>query len=234
LSPGPCNFGIKHYIETLNAYRDSGYHIGPVSDYFRGTTTNYDKHILLRHDVDLSLDYALELALLEKDNGTSATYYILLHSGLYNALSPEGRVKIRDIRRAGHEIGLHVDSRYYLGQIEFSMLEHIAECNVTTWCQHLITITPPLKMSGDAATIPYKYLSDSGMNYREGCICQHINRYNKLQILKHPIWTMVRPTGEASRWEILDALEEAAVCSTVAASQGFKQLVKEYVQVVTA
>ena len=50
--------------------------ITPVGDFFHHKT--YDKQILLRHDVDLSLDHALDMALLEKDNDIHATYYILL------------------------------------------------------------------------------------------------------------------------------------------------------------
>jgi len=223
-----CNFGIAHYFETLNAYHDAGYSITPVSDYFQGHTFN--KHILLRHDVDLSLDYALELALLEKDNGIKATYYILLHSGLYNSAEILGTEKIRDIRRAGHEIGLHVDSRYYLGQIEFSLLEHIAQCDVTTWCHHLVTLTPALDMPRNASTIPYKYLSDSGMNWREGCMCKHINEYDKLQILVHPCWHCVSPKGLRTKWEILEALGERASQELAISFQGFKQMVKEYQQ----
>ncbi|MDH3361128.1 MAG: hypothetical protein OEL51_02070, partial [Nitrosopumilus sp.] len=33
-----------------------------------------------------------------------------------------------------------------------------------------------------------KYISDSGRYWREGCMCKHINKHEKLQILTHPIW----------------------------------------------
>jgi len=226
-----CNFGIQHYLNTINHYLEAGYHIGPVSDYFQQKI--YDKQILLRHDVDLSLDYALDMALLEKDHDIHATYYILLQTGLYNALSREGTRKIREIKEAGHEIGLHIDSRYYLGQIEFSMLEHIAQCNVMSWCHHLITITPSLTIARDAAKIPYKYLSDSAMNWREGCWCNHINRYDKLQILIHPAWRMVSPSGLRTKWEILEDLEEKAKGNLALSFRDFRDLVKSYEQTVT-
>ena len=162
------NFTVKHYLETVNKYRDNGYHIGPVGDFFHNDI--HYKHILLRHDVDLSLDYALDMALLEKDNDIHATYFILLTSDLYSAVSPKGRERVKAIMDAGHEIGLHIDSRYYLGQSEFFLMSQISQTTVTSWCQHLITVTPPLDIPRDAAKIPnYKYLSDSAMNWREGC-----------------------------------------------------------------
>jgi hypothetical protein len=223
-----CNFGIAHYFETIDAYHDAGYSITPVSDYFQAHIS--ERHLLLRHDVDLSLDYALELALLEKDNDTRATYYILLHGGLYDALGDRGTETIREIKKAGHEIGLHIDTRHYLGQVEFSILSAIAQCDVTSWCQHLITITPHLSMPRDAAFIPYKYLSDSAMNWREGCFCNHINKHDKMQILVHPEWHTVSPNGQRNRWEILEALEEAAKGNLAASFRGFRDLMKLYEQ----
>lgn len=226
-----CNFSTKHYLETINAYLDNGYKITPVSDYFHHKT--YDKQILLRHDVDLSLDYALDMALLEKDNGIHATYYILLSSSLYTPLSPEGRGKVKAIREAGHEVALHVDSRYYLGVLEFEILSQLAERSVTTWCQHLITVTPQLQMPRDAAKIPYKYLSDSGMHWRENCWCTHINEYDKMQILIHPEWTMTSPAGKRTKFEIIEDLKQEAKGTVSKSFAAFRDMVQEYMQVVT-
>jgi hypothetical protein len=221
-----CNFGIQHYQDTINAYLDAGYNIGPVSDYFQHKI--YNKQILLRHDVDLSLDYAYDLSILEYDMGIRATYYIQLRSDLYSAISASSQEVIRGIRRAGHEIGLHVDSRCFLGFIEFEILARIAECNITTWCHHLINQTPHILMPRDAATVPYKYISDSAMNWREGCFCNHINKYDKLHILIHPEWHIVRPNGEANRWEILESLEEAAKTNVAVSFRDFRDLMKAY------
>lgn len=225
-----CKFSTKHYLETINLYQDNGYKITPVGDFFHGRT--YDKQILLRHDVDLSLDYSLDMALLEKDNDIHATYFILLGSSLYNTLSPEGRESIKTIRQAGHEIGLHVDSRYYLGQSEFFMLSQIAETTVTTWCRHLVNVTPPLDIPRDASKIPYKYLSDSGMHWREGCWCNHINKYDKMQILIHPEWTMTSPAAKRNKFEILEDIKEESKGTLVHGFREFREVLSEYVQTV--
>jgi len=218
------SFSLAHHLETLNLFKDSGYHIGPVSDYFNKKI--YDKHILLRHDIDLSLDYALDMALLEKDNDIQSTYYILLHSDLYNAASPEGIERIRAIKAAGHDIGLHIDTRHFLGPIEFEILAQIAQCNITSWCRHLVNVTPTLDIAYDASTIPYKYVSDSAMRYREGCFCNHVNKHDKLQILRHPEWVMVDPTGKLDKYQIMQRLEEEAKGRTAKSFLDFRDLVR--------
>lgn len=228
------NFSVKHYLDTLHSFLDAGYHIGPVGDYFHNDI--YYKHILLRHDVDLSLDYALDMALLEKDNGIHATYYILLESSLYNTLSPKGRESIRAIRAAGHEIGLHIDTRYYQGAIEFSILSNIAGQTVSQWSKHLYINTPPaadilLKKEYGNAEVPinncYKYIADSGMSWRDGCCCQ--SKEDKIQLLIHPEWWMVSPAGKRNKWEILEDLKEEAKGTITQGFREFRELLNNRV-----
>lgn len=223
-----CNFSIKHYIETLEQYRDNGYHIGTIGGYLRGE--RYNKHLLLRHDVDLSLHYALEMALLEKDHGIHSTYFILLTSDLYSAVSPSGRASIKAIKEAGHEIALHIDSRYFLGTSEFNILSQIAETTVSTWCRHLVNVTEPLDMPRDASKIPYKYLSDSGMNWREKCWCNHINEHYTMQVLIHPEWHTVSPTGKRTKFEILEDVKEESKGILVQGFRQFREVLSEYIQ----
>ena len=73
-------------------------------------------------------------------------------------------------------------------------------------------------MPRDAAKIPYKYMSDSGMHWREGCWCNHIDKYDKMEILIHPEWTMTSPAGKRNKFEIIEDLKEEAKGSLV---QGF-------------
>jgi hypothetical protein len=63
----------------------------------------------LRHDVDVSLKKAVELAEIEADKNLHSTYYILLTSPFYNALSDSNIQRIQTIRELGMGIGLHYD-----------------------------------------------------------------------------------------------------------------------------
>ena len=63
--------------------------------------------LLLRHDVDLSLDAALRMAELEAEAGATATYFLMTESVFYNLASREGTAALDRLRALGHRVGLH-------------------------------------------------------------------------------------------------------------------------------
>src|ERR1044072_7356215 len=100
--PLNCSFTLQHYKECIELAKDKGYSIIPVKDYDK-----QKKVILLRHDIDFSLEYAYEFANIEYDLGVCSSYYVYLHSPTYNALSPKSMEMIKAMKDMGHEIGLH-------------------------------------------------------------------------------------------------------------------------------
>ena len=89
-----CAFDLDHYRELLRAARDGGYR-----------WASFDREprkgdLLLRHDVDLSLDAALRMAELEAEEGAAATYFLMTESVFYNLASTEGRTRARAAARA--------------------------------------------------------------------------------------------------------------------------------------
>jgi hypothetical protein len=63
--------------------------------------------VVLRHDVDLSVEKALTTARIEAQRGIEATYCILVTSALYNPLEGKRRDQLRAIEALGHEVALH-------------------------------------------------------------------------------------------------------------------------------
>ena len=63
--------------------------------------------LILRHDIDLSLDAALRLAELEAAAGARATYFLMTESVFYNLASDEGERTLERLRELGHRVGLH-------------------------------------------------------------------------------------------------------------------------------
>ena len=164
------------------------------------------KFIILRHDVDLSLSYALKLAKLEADHGLRVIYFVLLHTDLYNAMSESGTKALRQMSDMGHKIGLHIDTRFFrldkpiLSQIEeeCKILENITRQEVVSISQNTPIITPYLPSeftsryieARDPKILEYlKYISDSGRNWRQECMCHHIGVDDKMQILVHSEWS---------------------------------------------
>lgn len=102
------NFTYKAYEELLYLIKDQNYEI-----------CSYENHqssprcVILRHDVDLSLEKALKFAKLEYKNKVQATYFILLSTGFYNIFDKKAYELINWIRDLGHDIGLHFDEARY-------------------------------------------------------------------------------------------------------------------------
>jgi len=69
--------------------------------------------VLWRHDVDVSLNAALDLAKEDNIYGVRSTFFINLHSDTYNAHSIESARLVRDIQNLGHKIEIHLDAAYY-------------------------------------------------------------------------------------------------------------------------
>lgn len=166
------------------------------------------KCIILRHDIDMNLEKAVEFAEMEKELGVYATYFILMTSDFYNICSKRNVEAICKIKQLGHNIGLHFDEvRYQKISIdelktnilkEVNLMEEILEFPITSMSMHRPSkeiIEANLKFDclinsyGKEFMKTFKYVSDSRMNWREPVEKVIISRkYTKLHILTHPIW----------------------------------------------
>ncbi|MDL0121108.1 hypothetical protein PNP85_01985 [Halobacterium salinarum] len=102
-----CEFTYDWYRNFLQGLNDAD----------RNFTT-YDGEIetgdvLLRHDVDLSVERAVRMAEIEAAEGVQATYFLLVTTKMYNLLNDEVRERVSRIRSLGHNIGLHFSTHQY-------------------------------------------------------------------------------------------------------------------------
>jgi hypothetical protein len=202
ISRPAAEFTPVWYDDLLEAFQASGYRIRPVGhDPVPGD-------ILLRHDVDLSIDSALEMARKEALLGIQSTYFVLVASPLYNVHEAEVRESIREISDLGHDVGLHFSTHQYRldpGQTgalvdrvseERQILETVVEDVVEPVSFH----APPewiLEHEFDAFPSTYEpalfteigYAADSGQRWREEPLLTD-GKPQSLQILAHPgLWT---------------------------------------------
>ena len=70
--------------------------------------TRIDK-IILRHDIDFSLDCAVAIAQADKEMGIRSSFFFMLTSNMYNLLSSDSADKVKKISDMGHRISLHFD-----------------------------------------------------------------------------------------------------------------------------
>lgn len=96
-TPAYC---AANYRLLLSSLKDGGASFVPFgADTGRG--------IRLRHDVDFSLGPAADMAALNRQEGISATFFVLASCPLYNIFSPDGRTALRSIVDASQHVGLH-------------------------------------------------------------------------------------------------------------------------------
>jgi hypothetical protein len=197
-----CAFDLEHYRDLLAAADAGGYRWA----FFDRDPQAGD--LLLRHDVDLSLDAAVRLAEAEAEAGAAATYFLMTESVFYNLDSEEGRGTIERLRGLGHRVGLHaVWPRAHVPP-RFDP--------VVAWHN-----PDPEYMSAPvegAANVmerrffsPERYRSDSNQRWRHGCPHEEIaaGRFEWLQLLTHPeIWAYPGATMRETMLAMLDAERE--------------------------
>jgi hypothetical protein len=189
-----CAFDLSHYRELLDAAKAGGYRFAT----FEAEPQPGD--VLLRHDVDLSLEAALELARLEQAAGARATYFLMKESVFYNLDSELGRETLRELRSLGHAVGLHGvyprasrDDRFDAALAWHNPDPEYVHEPVSGFVN---VMQPPWFTKG-------KYRSDSNQHWREGCPHEELRAgmFEWLQLLTHPeIWVYEGGTmGETMR-----------------------------------
>lgn len=190
------------------------------------------KKVVLRHDIDVSLDEAVRFSEIEKEVGVKATYFVLVSTDFYNVASKRERELVKAIQRNGGEIGLHFDEVVYENsgiekkiQKEALILENIIESPVKVVSMHrpsTQTLEADYHFEGITNSYgkmffkEYKYVSDSRRNWREDIYkIIESGEYENLHILTHPIWYN---DNESSAGDVLQQLirdEELKVCEAL-------------------
>ena len=197
-------FTYDAYISLIVKLRCFGYHFVGYD-----TCDNYERCVILRHDIDYSIDKALILAELEAKQGVKSTYFTLLSSQFYNLISRENKEKLQYINSLGHDIGLHFDELNYEGRQvkeqcksliinEVELMENILQLNIKCVSMHRpsretleanYNLDPIINSYGQKFFNDFKYISDSRHKWRENVdkIIEDGN-FNKLHILTHAFW----------------------------------------------
>jgi hypothetical protein len=200
-----CAFDLEHYRELLRAAREGGYRWAFFDREPR------DGDLLLRHDVDLSLDAALRMAELEAEEGAAATYFVMTESVFYNLASAEGRSAIERLRALGHHVGLHavwpnaaLDERF-----DPVVAWHNPDAEYMT-----APVDAAVNVMQEPWFSPATYRSDSNQNWRHGCPHEELaaGAFPWLQLLTHPeIWAYPGETMGETMHALLDAERDRRV-----------------------
>ena len=204
-----------NYAEYKNIITMVSQHL-PIKDFNDVLKYNLTKFCVLRHDIEFSIDRALTLARIENELDVTSTYTVQLRNNTYNALSQKNIEAVQEIKKLGHQIGLHQNPpkmsdneliKYIQKDIE--TLEHYYGFSVDRFAFHRCGSNPKLLenyvkvpdkincyakeffhyFSGDKPTeLRVHYLADSNHKWKYGHPL-HID-YTiypfRMQLLTHP------------------------------------------------
>ncbi|AGB36303.1 polysaccharide deacetylase family protein [Natronococcus occultus] len=205
------DFSYDYYRALIGAVR-TNFELRTLSEY-RPDRSPDEPVAFLRHDVDVCLERAVELAELEYELGVEATYMILPDSPLYDLEYERDLVHL--IHEFGHEIALHCDlsgadpadpggenglvpaerrridaARRYLAELG---IDPVASISFHRPSERVLRGPRMI----DGMTNAYNpdllaaYLSDSSGRWREGDPLESILERagaDRLQVLTHPVW----------------------------------------------
>lgn len=195
-----CAFDLSHYREIVEAARAGGYRFAHFED------APSEGDVLLRHDVDLSLEAGLRMAELEHDAGATATYFLMTESVFYNLASKEGVTAIARLRELGHRVGLHA---------VYPNAPHDERFDAVVAWHNPDPEYMRAPIGGRRVNVmeapwfdPATYRSDSNQRWRSGCPHDDLRAgaFPWLQLLTHPeIWAYDGATMGQTMRSMLDA-----------------------------
>ncbi|MBS5335302.1 MAG: hypothetical protein UC708_02265 [Anaerovoracaceae bacterium] len=200
-------FTYEGYGDLIDSLKNNGYGFADYENY-----RQFEKCVILRHDVDYDLQRVIKMAELEHEKNVSATYFVLLTSDFYNLASKESEEVLKYLKKIGHNIGLHFDEKRYdispeewkkeniaeLIKKEVRVLEAITDNRIKSVSMHRPskkTLRSNLCLPGIANSYgeeffkQFKYLSDSRMRWREDAeAIIESGEFPRIQLLTHAFW----------------------------------------------
>lgn len=167
--------------------------------------------VIFRHDIDLCLEKALEMAKIESQANIQATYFFMLTTDHYNVFSKVSTDIINEIIGLKHDVGIHFDLAAYgpaesIARIWELILKEVEIFE--TWFDETVDVVsfhrpaPFMYDENSVFEIPIlhtylpvffsqmRYVADSRGVWRFGTpLEQDEFRMRKpIQVLTHPIW----------------------------------------------
>ena len=202
-------FSYTDYKEILRIIKE----VGTYSTYKKALTS--DKFILMRHDVEYSVERAYELSKVEESMDFRSYYFFQWTNNSYNVLSKKNRDLIAQMHERGQHIGLHfalngmTDINLIRERIlkEAEMLSNMLGFEIKEFSFHRPSpdaLSANLKFSSllnayqddfftydsdasPSSELRVKYLSDANHVWRYGYPDEEtLWKYPRIQILAHP------------------------------------------------
>lgn len=197
------HFSLDLYRDALEKAIRLGYSFPTVPELKEGVG-RIDKFLLLRHDIDTSPHYALQMAQLEHSLGVRSSFYVLMHSPFYNPAAPQHWDNLQRLIAMGFEVGLHYETDFFeqrgLDPLEgiladAAALEKILHIKIRSVSQHRPASGTFLKKLNEYFVDAYNedlmhrvcYVSDSGFKWRDKTLSGLLGTEDRIHALIHPL-----------------------------------------------
>lgn len=184
--------------------------------------------ILMRHDIDISIRSAYELAHVEADLGIRTTYFVQIRSPLYNLLSSVSLNMLEKIVALGHEVGLHAEISHPISDMRQNIINDV-KMFCTMFPQGVPNIVSFHRVGNkiddlaqlDLGEIRHTYeanytkkigyYSDSQGYWRFGhpLLSSYFDDRNDLHVLTHPEWWIAEGKSVGSKIVNLVEMQDA-------------------------
>ncbi len=191
-------FDLDGYKDLLTSFLSSEYEFRLFGEEWCEYGSVY-----LRHDLDFCVDYALPIALIEKDMNIRSTFFVLFNSNLYNLCDANSLKTLEELSKMGHKICLHVDEQTINSREDF-VRQMTAFVNVVSYAdskfisRHRPKFDTPQMWLPDECIDVYdnlyfkqiEYASDSRGEWKYGYPTERKAFLEKksFQLLTHPLW----------------------------------------------
>lgn len=223
MTPSPA-FSLAAYGALLRVARAAGYSF-PTFGCMHDAVRSPDLQCLLRHDIDVNMDFALRMARVEAENGVRATYFVMLRSPAYNLMSRHSTQAMAEIVSLGHEIGVHFDAAHPAAQ-GCDLIEEVRrEADIVAQCAGAevravafhqpsafilgndVIIDGLINTYSSSQMAGWHYMSDSNRNWKGKDPFRLLGEaiHPKIQVLVHPMWWVSEGEGTYDVWD--DAIE---------------------------
>lgn len=197
------DFTLAGYKAMLEEFLNRGYSTSCFDD-----ADPDQRHLVLRHDLDMSIQAALPMASIEHALGLTASYFVLIRTEMYNPFSDRTLTGLKQLASLGHEIGLHVDASLYPEDIDSLDIAVERECAIlemfTGYRIQFLSFHRPAShllgldrlVAGRRHTYEPKFFSDLGYcsdsrgrwHHGHPLKSPSVAQGRGLQLLTHPIW----------------------------------------------
>jgi hypothetical protein len=194
-----CAFTLPHYRELLEHAKAGGYRFAA----FDAPPVAGD--LILRHDVDLSLEAAVRLAEVEAEAGAFSTWFLMTRSSFYNLDSARGAWARERLGEFGGRIAHH--AVWPLVELDERFEPTVAWHNPDPEYMSA-AIEGATNVMAAPFFDPAHYRSDSNQHWRGVCPHDALSRGEPewLQLLTHPeIWVFEGGTMRETMESFLEA-----------------------------